>query len=874
MPGFDSTRNKSGGRPEVSKSDAWLKYPPPASMIALFHLDGCRMYFSIPFCRSVALMASATLIHVPASAEDEDAPDPRERQDEVEEMVVVGSLDSLPGVDVRGIYGFDKSILETPRSASTISEEMMNRYNMSDIDELIVAAPGTFTQSFFGVAGSLDIRGTIGETYFRGVRRLDNPGNYPTPIGASDRIDIVRGPASPIHGPAKIGGYLNFNPKSARIEETGEYIAETTGSLSLNLGSWDKRVVNAEFGGPGRLANQDFGYWVYVELEDSGSYYRDTGTEQSLVQASFDMNPTSSLHLQFGGMVHDYTGNQVAGWNRLTQDLIDHGTYVTGSPAALDADGDGNISHQEFDLDGDGFTDLNPFAAGLVPGTTATLGPGPFPGACSIGETLVFGCTPQALRLLDPGVATLSGDQVIVAPDDTLENQVLTLYFDAALTTANGWEWRNQMFFEAYDNLNENDYGFSQFHEAWVFEDKLVLAREFLRGETRTSVQLSPSLRYTDFEHADDYTNEYFDRRDLTQPQSALSRRLPSTEIHDDYTEYYIGNYLDIGLAGLVDWSWRGLGVLAGVRYDAISMESRQPVEKLLLASSNNLCLDESCINTTADDEVGGMSWTASLSYASDSGFVPYVTLSRQSTVIAGQGAEIATASIADGAAFDVSKLAELGLKGGLLDGSLYFALAVYEQERTDYAAQQTVTNQATNTKGAEFEVRWAVNDKVLVTFGHSRIEVVNLNTLESGARFSFIGADDVPGIPPAALYGGALGGEIIRPGERGARRAGMPETIYSLTGTYDFGNGLVVTGSLVDVAEAHSGYSNSVLLPAYTLVNIGLGYERDAFSFSVIAKNVTDERYFRSNFPNLFGGVVVLPELPAHYAARIQYNW
>ena len=143
------------------------------------------MYFSIPFCRSVALMASATLIHVPASAEDEDAPDPRERQDEVEEMVVVGSLDSLPGVDVRGIYGFDKSILETPRSASTISEEMMNRYNMSDIDELIVAAPGTFTQSFFGVAGSLDIRGTIGETYFRGVRRLDNPGNYPTPIGAS-----------------------------------------------------------------------------------------------------------------------------------------------------------------------------------------------------------------------------------------------------------------------------------------------------------------------------------------------------------------------------------------------------------------------------------------------------------------------------------------------------------------------------------------------------------------------------------------------------------------------------------------------------------------------------------------------------------------
>ncbi|MEJ0099633.1 MAG: hypothetical protein WDO12_07815 [Pseudomonadota bacterium] len=40
------------------------------------------------------------------------------------------------------------------------------------------------------------MRGTPGENYFRGVKRIDNPGNYPTAIGASDRIDVVRGPAS------------------------------------------------------------------------------------------------------------------------------------------------------------------------------------------------------------------------------------------------------------------------------------------------------------------------------------------------------------------------------------------------------------------------------------------------------------------------------------------------------------------------------------------------------------------------------------------------------------------------------------------------------------------------------------------------------
>ena len=821
--------------------------------------------------RLVVLATTATVLPS-AQALAEEAVD--EEEAEIEELVVTGSLGSLPGADVQSIFGFDKSILETPRSASTISEEMMDRFNMSDIDELIVAAPGTFTQSFFGVAGSLDIRGTVGETYFRGVRRLDNPGNYPTPIGASDRIDIVRGPASPIHGPSKIGGYLNFNPKSARIEETGEYIAETTGSASIHLGSWDKRAVNAEIGGPGRFAGQEFGYWLYAEGESSGSYYRASGIDQGLLQASFDMDATDAVHLAFGAMFHDFTGNQIAGWNRLTQKLIDDGVYVTGDPSPLDANGDGLISHQEFDTDGDGFTDLNPFAAGLVPGNTASLGEGPFPGACTIGDTLVFGCLPERLALVDPGIATLSGDQVLVAPDDTLENQVLTLYFDVRVSGEGGWEWRNQLFYETYDNLNENAYGFSQFHDTWVVEDKLVLAKTFYRGDAILSVQLSPSVRYTAFRHGDDYTNEYFDRRDLTGPATALSNRLLATRTDDDYTEYYVGDYLDFAFAALADWSWRGVGVLAGLRYDALDMESRQPLDKLLLASANNFCLDGSCIDENAAANVGGASWTASLSYASELGLMPYVTLSRQSTVIAGQGAEVAVASIADGEAFDTSTLKEAGLKGSLLDKSLYFALAVYEQERTDYAAQQTVTNQATRTEGVELEVRWAVNERLLATFGYSRIEVVNLNTFEAGSRFSFIGADDVPGIHPAAFYGGALTGAVVRPGEQGARRAGMPETIWSMTGTYDFGNGFAIAASVVDVAAVPSGFSNSVTLPAYTLVNAGVVYERDNWLFSVIAKNVTDERYFRSNFPNLFGSVVALPELPAHYVARVQVEW
>ena len=791
---------------------------------------------------------------------------------DIEELVVTAALGSLPGEDVSTTFGFHKSLLETPRSASTVSDEMMARFNIRDIDELVALAPGSFTQSFFGVAGSLDIRGTSGETYFRGMRRLDNPGNYPTPIGASDRVDIVRGPASPIHGPAKISGYLNFNPKSARIEETGEFIERSTGAVGFDFGSWDKAIATVETGGPGRLGGERFGYWLYAELERSGSYYRDTDTDQGLIQASFDADLNDRVEVQFGGMYHAYQGNQVGGWNRLTQQLIDDGTYVTGSATPLDANGDGRISHQEFDVDGDGFTDLTPFAAGLPAGTGAGFDPSAAP-VCSIGGTPIFGCYPELLALANPGIAKLRGDQVSVAPEDVVDNKVATLYFDV-IFDGEAWQWRNQMFFERYDHLNEVAIGFSQFHDTWAFEDKLVFSRSVVFGDVAADIQLSPSLRLTDFHHGDDYTNEYFSRRDLTGPATALDRRLLATQIDDDYTEYYVGDYLDFGLAALLDASWGRFSLTAGARYDHIAIESRQPVEKLLLASANHLCLDASCVAVEGKDDVSGVSWTISLSMATGFGLIPYVTVSEQATVIAGQGADISVANVLGGTAFDISKLREFGVKGSFLDDSLYFALAFYEQERTDFSAQATVTNQASETTGAEFELRWAATERLLLTMTYTDIKVVNLNTLQAGGRFSYIGADDVPGIEPWVFYGGSLIGDVLKPGRSGARRAGVPENIVSLTGTYDFGNGLAASAAVVKVDAAPSGFSASVVLPAYTLVNAGVVYQTDRWTYSLTAKNLTDERYFRANFPNLFGSTIVLPELPRHFAARIAYRW
>ena len=623
-------------------------------------------------------------------------------------------------------------------------------------------------------------------------------------------------------------------------------------------------------GGPAELAGKPMGFYLYGELENSDSFYENApGVEQSLIQASFDLDLNDKVQLQFGGMYHDYSGAQNAGWNRITQDLIDNGTYITGSPSPLDTDGDGKISHQEYDVDGDGFTDLNPFAFwsgdnGLPANSTLTF------------DDISGFFNSDLLALNDIGTAILDPKTTLIAAEDRLENQVATLYFDVIIDTDAGWEIKNQLFYESYENLNENAYGFSQFHETYVIEEKLVLAKTYTFDSLVASVQLSPSIRYTDFEHGDDYTNEYFGRRDLTGPSTALDARLLATTIDDDYTEYYIGEYTDIGLAFLTDLSWEnGVSLLIGARHDRIDMESRQPADKLLLASSNNFCTDGSCIALDADNDVSGNSWTVSLSYdIANSGIIPYVTVSEQATVIAGQGAELTVGNVASGGAFDSSELTEFGVKGELLeDGRLYFSLSHYEQERTDFSAQSIVTNQAVKTEGTEFELRWAVNDALFVGATYTNVEAINLASVADGNRFSFYGAEDLPAIDPALLFGGQIGGPI-NVAASGGRRAGMPENIYSVYGTYLFDNGISVSASVTDVDSVPSGFSNSIILPAYTLVNMTLGYETESWKFSLTGKNLTDERYFRSNFPNLFGSTIVLPELPRHFIAKAQYTF
>ena len=818
----------------------------------------------------LAALSSCTALISPAWAQDSSsatAAAPAADQasaDQGTEIVVTGSLNALPLKDVGSVFGFDKTLVETPRSASTVSSQQIERFGITNIYDLVSQTPGTFTNSFFGTGGALDIRGTPGEVYFRGMRRLDNPGNYPTPIAAADRIDIVRGPASPIMGPSKTGGYMNFVPKSGR-SANGSLLDKPEGFISYTRSSWNGNDLKANISGPGKIGNQAFGFSLYGEVERSGSYYRNMYENQAIAQASFDADLAPNLRLEFGAMYQDFDGTQNGGWNRLTQDLVDHGTYITGTAKPLDTNGDGQISRSEAGAanGGQGLSIFGGFACGA--GVPAAFFATSFTDACLAANY-------PDLALQNTGTTKLSRKDVLTGRDDFLKNKQTTAYMDLTYSGGGGLQIKNQAFFDKTRNDNNNDYGFSQFIRSYVFEDKIVVSDSVTTSAGKFSVQLSPSIRYTNFHFGDDFDVEEFHRVDLTQGYTALSNRLLSTECDCDYSDYFRGHYTDYGIAALTDLDFDfGLDVILGGRYDHVTAKSAADPSKY------DPQVLPSVLSAKGHDS--GWSWNASASYKLPFGLIPYVTASQQTTIVVGEGAEIspgAIAGISSGAGFLAkSKLYEGGIKGEFLNKRLYVALSFYKQKRTDFNVQSAVTNQSVETKGLEAEMRWAVDRHLLVTAAYTRTKVYNLTYQQDGTAFSFFGIDDLVNVADPTLYlGGQLEGLVPITSKSDSRRAGIPTNLYSATATYAFDNGIAVNMDVSHVDAVFSGQSQAVKLPAYWLLNLGASYTTGPWLFRLVVKNANDARYFRANFTELFGSTIVLPEKPRSYQATIEYKF
>jgi len=456
----------------------------------------------------------------------------------------------------------------------------------------------------------------------------------------------------------------------------------------------------------------------------------------------------------------------------------------------------------------------------------------------------------------------------LTGPNDKNNNIQNTAYFDLIWTGPDKLQIKNQTFYDGGNSLNENAYGFSQKFKSHVMEDKLILSDEFNTDFAKISMQASPSIRYTHFHFGDDFGAEFWNRpdisvNDLYQPWDT---RILSTECNCDYSDYIEGYYRDIGLAALFDIDTKiGFDLIAGARHDSVHSKS----------SALQAFYDPTGLPSipVASDNEGGWSWNASLSYKSPVGLIPYVTVARQTTINSGEGSELEPSTIAARQVLGTSNLLEGGLKGEFLDRKLYAAVSVYKQKRVQFSEQEALTNQVLQTKGVEAELRWSIDRHALVTGAYTHMNVINVGALASGSYFNYFGAGSYPGVDPALIFGGSEIGNLTIT-SKNDQRPGEPHNVVSATGTYAFDNGIAFTGDVSHVDAVWADYAQTVRLPAYWLLNVGVSYTKGPWLLRVTMKNANNARYFRAGGQDLFGADIALPQLPRSWQASLKYKF
>ncbi|MFZ0266109.1 TonB-dependent siderophore receptor [Caulobacter sp.] len=765
------------------------------------------------------LLASAMTFSVFASGEAgaQDAT----QAEAVDEVIVLardkaGLLEKQPSTTV---FGLEKSLLETPRSASFVSDTTLERFGIETIDGLTAVSPGTYTASFYGVPGALNIRGTLAENYFRGFKRVENRGTYSTPIGGAAQIEIVRGPPTPIYGAGKVGGMLNFIPKSARDE--GRFLTDPKDEISATFGAYDKKNLTGQVALPVRLGTADGGVYAYGEVDDSKSFYRGLQPKRQLAEVSVDFDLNNGWTTAFGGMIYHATGDiQTPGWNRLTQDLIDHQTYITGRDTTLvDADGNGRLTPGEV-----GFY---PFGSALYI---------PYYG---------FPAT-DANHTLDTGVGTTKLDPrtVYVSTADFSKTWTNTLYADLAKRFDDDSVLKLQLFYDDQENKRFVSYGYPAWFDSSVWEARASYAFKRQFGAVDAETILGAGYRAFDGRRRESFNSGMIaiDRRDISHGATA-------TDIIDSpfSTEPAGVQGLEWENDNKSTWSQTGLFFISDVKFGRrLTLTLGGRYDWYDVAAEDSGFLPFTVAGRQTDDRGKG-TYSASLTYQTPVGLMPYISYAKASALEVSQAGDVAPSLVADGSWLSDSDLAEAGVKFQLLRGTLVGSLAGYRQNRTQLSGLTPVV-QGTRARGVELEVRWLASEHLSFTAtGNAQHTTVK----GPDQSFQYIPAYTA-GVPGAQGYGGSY---VVWTFNTLPGRAGdydytlIPKSVVSLYGAYtsdayDWGS-VGATLGVTHVTKTSGTVQNAVTYPAYALVNASAYLARGPYTAELNIDNLFDTLYF-----------------------------
>jgi iron complex outermembrane receptor protein len=736
---------------------------------------------------------------------------------EVEQVTVTGDPVHLLEVgDNDAALGLDKPLIETPRAITLVSDTTIARYGIKGVNDLTAITPSAYTASYYGVEGSVSLRGTLAENYFQGFKRAENRGTYSTPLADAAGIEILRGPPSPIYGAGKVGGLVNFLPKTVEAD------SELGGEVTLTYGSYSKRNVTGAISAPLTIGAASGGVHAYGEIDDSFSYYRGLHPSHQLLELSNNM-ALGDWSLSADYLYYHSNGDvQTPGWNRLTQALIDNGTYITGRNTSLQA---ANGKYLTFnDMGG------NPYA--FDPNFVAL--------ACA-------GCQDAAHRL-DSGVGTTHLDPrtVYIARGVDFSNTVThTGYLEAARELGDGQMLRLQLFVDTLANDRFVSYGFPGSYRTQIGEMRLRydLKRDF--GAVKTQTVTGVSYRYVHAIGKESFNSGVIalDRRDISQGATANDiidspfNVNPSGTVGMGWENDVRTNTADAGAFITTDAVWNNFDVTLGGRYDDYNVRS----------------VDEGVLSfepASGRGNAGRFTYTASLSYQTPFGLVPYVTSAKSAAVEIGQASQVLTSLLAGRDWLSDSFLDEIGAKFSALDDHLMGSLDWYVQNRTqlNQGAGGITTVMGTRAKGVELELRYAATPNLSLSLA-ANLQHTTIKGPDHS--FAYVPARSY-GVSPQDGFGGSytVFDFSTLPGKGGDYEDTLqPHAVISpyLTWTSDplsWGKWGAYFGGTY-VGKTRQTVPDPITFPSYVTLNTSAFAQWDVWEADFNVNNLADTRYF-----------------------------